>query len=113
MMDTLPPATIVVLLDMLDAGSDSALETLDAPPASPAALTAAVRALAGDLRGRDVARGDRVAIVSPNSGSMVTAFLGAGENRDRSRRGDARANPAALNQHCAASLGSTLNTIRI
>ncbi len=77
MKNPILPATIGGLLELLQTGDGAALESLDAPTASHADLATAAISVAGELRARGVARGDRVAIVSPNSASMVSAFLGA------------------------------------
>lgn len=78
-MATLPnvPATTLDLLASSGPANGTALESLDAPPASYATLKSAVNAVSAVLQTRGVQRGDRVALVSPNSAAMVTAFLGA------------------------------------
>ena len=53
-----------------------ALESLTAPSASGAQLHDAASRLAAELSARGVERRDRVAVVSPNGPTMVTAFLG-------------------------------------
>lgn len=77
MHDALGSATIPGLLASAGPRDGPALESLDAPPASHAALAAAASALANEMRMRGVQRGDRVALVSPNGASMIAAFLGA------------------------------------
>lgn len=71
------PETIPGLLAMPSPVDATALESLDAPPASHVELAASAGLLAGALRSRGAQRGDRIALVSPNSAPMVTAFLGA------------------------------------
>lgn len=68
------PATI---FDLLAAGADdaSAIEALDRPALTYAALRAHVRASVAALNGLGVGRGDRVGIVLPNGPDMATAFL--------------------------------------
>jgi acyl-CoA synthetase (AMP-forming)/AMP-acid ligase II len=70
-------ATIPALLEIVGRRESVALESLGAPPASFAGLAESVGALAEALRALGVGRGDRIAVVSPNSAALVTAFLGA------------------------------------
>jgi acyl-CoA synthetase (AMP-forming)/AMP-acid ligase II len=71
-----PVATIPALLAERGAPGDVALESVDAPAASYTALRQATDALAAALRHAGIDPGVRVALVSPNSAAMVTAFLG-------------------------------------
>jgi oxalate---CoA ligase len=63
--------------DLLDAGADadSAIEALDRPALSYAALRAHVNATAAALNALGIGRSDRVGIVLPNGPEMATAFL--------------------------------------
>ena len=66
--------------DLLDAGADAAhaIEALDRPALSYAALRAQVNATIAALNAFGVGRGDRVGIVLPNGPDMATAFLSVG-----------------------------------
>ncbi len=76
-MTTAPsfPDSVAGLLEQARSAGGG-LESLEAPPATRAELAHESSAIAATLCLRGVSSGDRVAIVSPNDATMVTAFFG-------------------------------------